>query len=129
MFDSAMSASSAPFAALQPATSSVVGWYSEIDVEPVAVPAAVTSQEKNIRTMAVASRGTRVSAEGYLLTKRREASRVTFNADNAELSERTIGCRRMQARVHFSKASRSAESSLPTTRWRQAPRHREWRGS
>jgi hypothetical protein len=35
---SVMSASSAPFAALQPATSSVVGWHSEIDVEPVAVP-------------------------------------------------------------------------------------------
>src|ERR1700730_978994 len=95
MFDSAMSASSAPFAALQPATSSVVGWYSEIDVEPVAVPPG-----------------------GYLLTKRRDASRVTFAADNAELSERTIGCRRMQARVHFSKASRSAESSLPTRSWR-----------
>jgi transposase-like protein len=71
-------------------------------------PAAVTSQKKNIRTMAVASRGTRVSAGGYLLTKRRKASRVTFAADNAELSERRIGCRRMQARVHFSKASRSA---------------------
>ena len=28
---------------------------------------------------------------------------------NAELSERTIGCRRMQGHVHFSKASRSAE--------------------
>src|ERR1700692_1512215 len=42
--------------------------------------------------MAVASRGTHVSAGGYLLTKRREASRVTFAADNAELSERTIGC-------------------------------------
>src|ERR1700730_15015792 len=96
MFDSAMSASSAPFAALQPATSSVVGWYSEIDVEPVGGPAAVTSQEKNIRTMAVASRGTRVSARGYLLTKRREASRVTFAADNAELSERQIGGRAIE---------------------------------
>ena len=27
------------------------------------------------------------------MIKRREASRVTFAADNAELSERTIGCR------------------------------------
>ena len=83
----------------------------------------LTFRGKNIRTMAVASRGTRVSAGGYLLTKRREASRVTFAADNAELSERTIGCRRMQARVHFSKASRSAKSSLPTGSWRTLSRY------
>ena len=30
---------------------------------------------------------------------------------DTELSERTSGCRRMQGRVYFSKASRSAESS------------------
>ena len=46
--------------------------------------------------------------------KRQEASLVTVAADDTELSERTIECRRMQGRVHFSKASRSAESSLPT---------------
>ncbi len=46
-----------------------------------------------------------------LKCKRRDASLVTVAAKNAELSEWTIGCRRMQKRVHFSKASRSAESS------------------
>jgi hypothetical protein len=50
--------------------------------------------------------------------KRQEASLVTVAADDTERSERTSGCRRMQGRVHFSKASRSAESSLPTRSWR-----------
>ena len=53
-----------------------------------------------------------------LKCKRRDASLVTVAAKNAELSEWTIGCRRMQKRVHFSKASRSAKSSLPTGSWR-----------
>ena len=48
-----------------------------------------------------------------LKCKRQEASLVTVAAENAGLSERTSGCRRMQGCVHFSKASRSAESSLP----------------
>ncbi len=39
-----------------------------------------------------------------LKCKTQEASLVIVAADNAELSERTIGCRRMQGRVHFSKA-------------------------
>src|ERR1700730_13111508 len=52
------------------------------------------------------------------MTRRREASLVTVAADDAELLERAIGCRRVKGRVHFSKASRSAESSLPTRSWR-----------
>ncbi|TPV99568.1 MAG: hypothetical protein USCAAHI_00994 [Beijerinckiaceae bacterium] len=52
------------------------------------------------------------------MTRRREASLVTVAADDAELLDRAIGCRRMQGRVHVSKASRSAESSLPTRSWR-----------
>jgi hypothetical protein len=36
---------------------------------------------------------------------------VTVAADDAELSERKIGCRFMQGRVHFSKAPRNAKSS------------------
>ena len=43
---------------------------------------------------------------------------MTVAADNSELSERKIGCRFMQGRVHFSKASRNAKSSLPTRSWR-----------
>jgi hypothetical protein len=54
---------------------------------------------------------------------------VTFAADNAELSERTIGCRRMQARVHFSKASRSAESSLPSLLARRALEQEAYHGN
>ena len=41
---------------------------------------------------------------------------MTVAADDAELSERKIGCR--LGRVHFSKASRNAISSLPTRSWR-----------
>jgi hypothetical protein len=44
-----------------------------------------------------------------LKCKRQEASFVTVAADNAEFLERTIGCLRMQGRVHFSKALRSTE--------------------
>jgi uncharacterized Zn-finger protein len=53
-----------------------------------------------------------------LKCKRREASLVTVAAENAGLSERTSGCRRMQGCVHFSKASRSDDSSLPIRNWR-----------
>ncbi len=56
-----------------------------------------------------------------LRRKRQEASLVTVAAESAELSERTIGCRRMQGRVHFSKAARSAESVI--VREYQGKRH------
>ena len=39
--------------------------------------------------------------------------------DNAELWERTIGCRRMQGYAHSLRTSRSAEFPLPTRSWRR----------
>jgi hypothetical protein len=48
-----------------------------------------------------------------LKCKKREASLVTVAAENAGLSERKSGCRRMQGRVHFSKASRDAAANRP----------------
>ena len=97
--------------------------------EPLTRTVQVRVQELTFRGKKYQDDGCRiarhsVSAGGHLLTKRREASRVTFAADNDELSERTIGCRRMQARVHFSKASRSGDSSLPTRSWRTLFRYR-----
>jgi hypothetical protein len=55
--------------------------------------------------------------------QRQEASLATVAADDTGLSARTSGCRRKQGRVHFSKASRSAESSLPTRSWRSLFRY------
>jgi len=56
--------------------------------------------------------------------QRAEAARTVIKINGrlwlgyADVSERKIGCRFMQGRVHFSKASRNAKSSLPTRSWR-----------
>ncbi len=39
--------------------------------------------------------------------------------DNAELWERTIGCRRLQGSAHSSRTARTDESPLPTRSWRR----------
>ena len=45
----------------------------------------------------------------------RQREEVTMpDRDNAELWERTIGCRRMKGYVHSSRTPRSAKSPLPT---------------
>ena len=50
----------------------------------------------------------------------RHREEVTMcDRDNAELWERTIGCRRMQECAHSSRTSRSARSPLPTRSWQR----------
>ncbi len=54
----------------------------------------------------------------------RRREEVTMPDRDAELLERTVGCRRVQECAHSSRTSRSAESPLPTRSWRRLLRSR-----